>query len=210
MSRYRSVITAIEHAPYPAPYPFWLISRSQEARARGPFLLPVMLQSGDKRFKLFLGIILSFVLLATLTLWHNDGLGTLRDKLDRQFCSMNANYDEFGTLSYGPQVRKNIAIASSFGAHHDVFLALAWTVERVMKNRTLTVYAPLPYGHGFQDIVDELGLFHGITKNYDELIRDVLANPGAEGIDIIILGTCEVECVAFKPFFGLSFWIFFC
>ena len=170
------------------------------------FLLPAMFQSGGpilKRFKLIYAISFSFVLLAILSIWHNDGLGTLRDTLDRQFCSMNANYDTLGSSLYGPQLRKNIAIATSFGNHHDVFLALAWTIERVMKNGTLTVYAPLPFGYGFQDVVDKLGLFHGVAKDNGELIRDVLANPGDGGIDMIILGTCEVECVAFIPPFFL-------
>jgi hypothetical protein len=157
------------------------------------------LQAGGKRFKLFCAISLSFVFLATLAIWHNNGLGTLRDTLDRQFCSTNENFDEIEPLLSGPQVRTNVVVASAFSHHHDVYLTVAWTAERVMKNGTLTVYAPLPFGYGFQDVVDELGLFHGTTKNYDELIHDVLANPGDGGIDLIIFGTCEADLRYYGP-----------
>ncbi|KAG5219809.1 Translation initiation factor component [Salix suchowensis] len=59
--------------------------------------------------------------------------------------------------------RKNVAIASTFGFHHDVFLALAWTMKRVLgpTDGAVQVYARTPYAFGFQEIVDELGLYKG-------------------------------------------------
>jgi hypothetical protein len=83
-----------------------------------------------------------------------------------------------------------------FGYHQDVMVTLAWTIERVMKtNRKLGMYAPWPPPFGLEDIVNDLGLFHGVVKQDTEFMRDVLDNPGDGGIDMIIFGTCEVECV---------------
>ena len=75
-------------------------------------------------------------------------------------------------------------------------VALAWTIERVMNsNGTLGFYAPWPPQFGLKDLVKDFGLFHGVVKQDKELVRDVLDNPGDGGIDMIIFGTCEIECV---------------
>jgi hypothetical protein len=117
--------------------------------------------------------------------------------LDQQFCSSTTpRQDNVDISSSQPQVRKNIALATHFGLHQDVMVALAWTIERVMKNNgTLSIYAPWPPPFGLEDIVNDLGLFHGVVKQDPELMRDILSDPGPGGIDMIIFGTCEVECV---------------
>ncbi|KAG9224550.1 hypothetical protein CCMSSC00406_0002299 [Pleurotus cornucopiae] len=91
--------------------------------------------------------------------------------------------------------RKNIAIASTFGFHHDVFLALAWTMKRVLgaAGGAVQVYARTPYAFGFQEIVDELGLYTGPVKTPEELVQDITRNNGEGSIDLVVLGTCEVD-----------------
>ncbi|PBK75884.1 hypothetical protein ARMSODRAFT_950233 [Armillaria solidipes] len=93
--------------------------------------------------------------------------------------------------------RHHIAIASTFGFHHDVYMALAWTVGRVLERSvaggSLQVYAPSPFGFDFQTVVDDLDLYHGKIHNPDDLIRD-LRSTGTETVyDIVILGTCEID-----------------
>jgi hypothetical protein len=59
-----------------------------------------------------------------------------------------------------------------------------------------TTYVPSPLAYGFDDVVKELGLFHGTTKHHEELINDVRDGE----IDLVILGTCEIEFVVlFSP-----------
>ncbi|KAJ6507960.1 hypothetical protein C8R47DRAFT_1236962 [Mycena vitilis] len=78
-----------------------------------------------------------------------------------------------------PQKRHRVAVASDFGYHFDVYMAL--------------VYAPAPFGHEFQTIVDSLRLFHGETKSSADLIHALNSNMGDGGIDMAVLGTCEVD-----------------
>lgn len=94
-----------------------------------------------------------------------------------------------------PERRKNVVIASSFGYHFDVYLAVAWTLKRVMRESSLRLYTPWPYYFDFQKIVDGYGLYNGEYDSHENLMRDVRANGGDGGIDLIIFGTCEIECV---------------
>jgi len=55
------------------------------------------------------------------------------------------------------------------------------------------VYAPGEFGFEFQTIVDTLGLYHGETKHSEELIKAIKSNMGDGGIDLVVLGTCEVD-----------------
>ncbi|KAF4571606.1 hypothetical protein EYR36_008948 [Pleurotus pulmonarius] len=91
--------------------------------------------------------------------------------------------------------RKHVAIASAFGFHHDVYLALAWTMKRVMgpSGGAVQVYARTPYAFGFQEIVDELGLYNGPVKTPEELVKDITQHGGEGSIDLVVLGTCEVD-----------------
>jgi hypothetical protein len=93
-----------------------------------------------------------------------------------------------------PQKRRNIAVASVFGFHHDVYLALVWTMQRVMMdNGKVQVYARPPYAFGFDDIVDQFGLYHGATKHPDDLISDIANDTTEGGIDMVVFGTCEID-----------------
>ncbi|KAJ7364252.1 hypothetical protein DFH08DRAFT_681115 [Mycena albidolilacea] len=55
------------------------------------------------------------------------------------------------------------------------------------------VYAPSEFGFEFQTIVDTLGLYHGELRHSDELIEAINSNMGDGGIDLVVLGTCEVD-----------------
>lgn len=104
--------------------------------------------------------------------------------------------------SIGPDARllkhKRIAIASGFGFHHDVYLALAWTLERVMKDRgQIGVYARTPLHFEFEKVVQQLGLYRGVIKDPQQLFLDLADRGLDDAIDMVILGTCEIECVSF-------------
>jgi hypothetical protein len=89
-------------------------------------------------------------------------------------------------------VHKNIAVASVFGFHFDVWLALVWTIERVWKGHGhVQVYADAPpFFYDFDTILDRLGLYHGSIKNPTELIKDLHQNTA---IDMVIFGTCTID-----------------
>ncbi|KAJ6623988.1 hypothetical protein B0H10DRAFT_1785286 [Mycena sp. CBHHK59/15] len=58
---------------------------------------------------------------------------------------------------------------------------------------TVEVYAPLPFAFEFQKVVETLQLYHGEVKDPEALISDLNSNVGDGGIDMVILGTCEVD-----------------
>jgi len=91
----------------------------------------------------------------------------------------------------------NIAIASGFGFHFDVYMTVAWTIQRMKEPVTLAVYTELPFQHDFQRIIDDYGIYTGPYKPPSELLQDVTSTTGDGAIDMIILGTCEIECVLF-------------
>jgi hypothetical protein len=90
-------------------------------------------------------------------------------------------------------VHHNIAVASVYDYHFDVYLALVWTLERVIKGHgSVQVYAATPFAFGFQNISNELGLYRGAIKDPNDLLNDIRRNTA---IDMVIFGTCESECV---------------
>lgn len=93
-------------------------------------------------------------------------------------------------------VHSNIAVASNFAYHFDVYLPLVWSIQRVLKGAGhLQVYAPTPFGFNFQNVSDELGLYRGHIKEPQDLIHDIRSSPEGDAIDMVILGTCEIEYV---------------
>ncbi|KAJ7210240.1 hypothetical protein C8J57DRAFT_1098272 [Mycena rebaudengoi] len=67
-------------------------------------------------------------------------------------------------------------------------------MDRRHTGGTVEVYAP-PFIFGFQTIVETLQLYRGMVKKPDALIDAINDNMGAGGIDMVVLGTCEIECV---------------
>lgn len=100
---------------------------------------------------------------------------------------------ETKSLAAIPQKRMNVAIASSFGFHFDVYMTVAWTLQRVMKEGNVQVYTPGTFGYDFQSIVEKYGLYKGTYKEHTALTQDVLDGNGDGGIDLIVFGTCELE-----------------
>ncbi|KAH9479939.1 hypothetical protein JR316_0008536 [Psilocybe cubensis] len=92
-----------------------------------------------------------------------------------------------------PQKRRNVAVASTFGYHFDVYMAVVWTLQRVMKEGKVQVYTPGPFYFDFQRIVDTYKLYNGTYKDYNTLVDDVTSVGGDGGIDLIVLGTCELD-----------------
>ncbi|KAJ7905015.1 hypothetical protein B0H13DRAFT_1881427 [Mycena leptocephala] len=131
-----------------------------------------------------------------------------------QLVSVNEEYSRAGTGLYPertspamlhtniaalsvPQKRYRVAVASTFGFHADVYMSLTWALQKVMDRShtggTVEVYAPFPLAYEFQSIVATLQLHHGEVKTPDTLIEDIDKNMGHGGIDLVVLGTCEVD-----------------
>ena len=63
-----------------------------------------------------------------------------------------------------------------------------------MKNEgKVQVYASTPFSFDFNRIVEEYRLYNGTFKHHDDLLRDINNDTGDGGIDMVILGTCEIE-----------------
>ena len=95
------------------------------------------------------------------------------------------------------QTHKNMVVASVFGAHFDVYMTVAWTLQRIMlkESGNLQVYAPTPFLFNFQEVVDQYGLYNGEVKDPNNLLGDIRSGGADGGIDLVILGTCEIEYV---------------
>ncbi|KAG5720101.1 putative eukaryotic translation initiation factor 5 [Termitomyces sp. T112] len=98
--------------------------------------------------------------------------------------------------STNSQRRQRVALASTFGFHHDVYMSVAWSLARVM-NRMLTgsveVYANVPFFYDFQKVVDDLGLYQDEYRQIDELSTALRNDLDEKSIDLVILGTCEID-----------------
>ncbi|KAF7316684.1 hypothetical protein HMN09_00401300 [Mycena chlorophos] len=93
-----------------------------------------------------------------------------------------------------PQKRFRVAVASHFGFHFDVYMALVWTLERVMARPdmqgSVEVFAEQPFGYQFHQIVDELRLYRGgAVRSPESLVAEI----GTGEIDLVVLGTCEID-----------------
>lgn len=53
------------------------------------------------------------------------------------------------------------------------------------------VYSQLPFAHGFQKVLNEVGLYHGSVKEFADVVHDVENTD----IDMVVIGTCELEYV---------------
>ncbi|KAL5482626.1 hypothetical protein ACEPAI_9220 [Sanghuangporus weigelae] len=95
--------------------------------------------------------------------------------------------------------RQHVAVASHFSQHFDVHLAAAHTIRQVLgRHGAVQVFANTPLLHGFQDVVDALGLYDQTIQHPDEFmdaIREPLSDPGDPDsmIDLVLFGTCEVD-----------------
>jgi hypothetical protein len=95
------------------------------------------------------------------------------------------------------QTHKNVVVASTFVAHFDVYMAVAWTLQRIMPKESgnLQVYASTPFLFNFQEVVDRYGLYKGEVKAPNDLLGDIKRVEDDGGIDLVIFGTCEFEYV---------------
>ncbi|KAJ6478976.1 hypothetical protein C8R45DRAFT_1006390 [Mycena sanguinolenta] len=95
-----------------------------------------------------------------------------------------------------PQRRHRIAVATTYSPHMDVYMSLAWTLQRVMDHNppggTVEVYAP-PFPYDFQTVVEQLGLYRGVVKKPDAFMDAINDNIGDDGVDTVVLGTCEMD-----------------
>jgi hypothetical protein len=74
-------------------------------------------------------------------------------------------------------------------------MTVAWTLQRIMPKDegNVQVYAQTPFLFKFQEVVEQYGLYEGEVKDYKDLVGDIKSGGGDGGIDLVILGTCEIE-----------------
>ncbi|PPQ75088.1 hypothetical protein CVT24_010153 [Panaeolus cyanescens] len=166
----------------------------------------------------FLLVGLVFVLFTSFLVWYNDITSWNDINPSRFRTSIGPSHSSSSTTSSDctvrlqqnlrsiPQKRQRVAIASTFGYHFDVYLALAWTMQRVMSrlpnpaahdlggNGTVAVYTPESEFHfGFNKIIDALGLYKGEIKPSENLFDDLDKAMDGHKIDLVVLGTCEID-----------------
>jgi len=143
---------------------------------------PTLYSSRRKFFAI--AAVLLFILIAG-SLWYKD------DTLCQLSIRIPTCTSQNAAASSQTFVYQNIVVASDFVFHFDVWLALVWTIQRVMKGHGhVQVYGPTPFAYDFDTIVDKLGLYHGSIKNPAELMNDIRGNTA---IDLVIFGTCTTD-----------------
>jgi hypothetical protein len=139
-----------------------------------------------RRYILSTAAILLFIIIAS-SLWYKE------ETLCKLSLRVSSCPSKSATAHPTTLVHRNIAVASVFGFHFDVYLALVWTMQRVMKGQgNVQVYAETPFAYEFQNITDELALYQGSFKDPAQLISDLHRDIT---IDMVVFGTCSVECV---------------
>ncbi|KZP07911.1 hypothetical protein FIBSPDRAFT_272137 [Athelia psychrophila] len=134
-----------------------------------------------------------------LTFWYHDSEAVCRIANGRRFCAdrhQPPNPAPSSHLNSYSFKHRNIAIATTFGYHFDVWLPVAWTLQRIMRGvegGAVQVYAQTPFAHGFGEISDNLGLYRGSIKDYEAIIADLRANEGDGGIDMVIFPTSIID-----------------
>ena len=97
--------------------------------------------------------------------------------------------------------RRNVTFASSFVYHGDVYMALAKTMGDIMDSEDadgqIHVFAQ-PFPYSFQEVVDDLHLWthQGVRGPQEDFIDFLNSETGEGGVDLVVLGTCQFECVA--------------
>jgi hypothetical protein len=192
-------------------------------------LNPALAQSLRRR-KWLLVVLAGATLLfffATVTKINTDEYQSYIDKHESETSSKedaNSKQPSSNTsvTSPPPFRHRNVAVASDFGGHFDVYLAFVKTLHDVLSEDddtypdwTLQVFAGTPFGHGFQDVVDKLKLYEQKARHPDELDNAMKydGTPADVGggiaeevvIDLLVFGTCEMECVFFSPNFLLCY-----
>ncbi|KAI0662861.1 hypothetical protein C8Q70DRAFT_954215 [Cubamyces menziesii] len=103
------------------------------------------------------------------------------------------------TAEIPPRRRRNVAFATTFVLHGDVYMAFAKTIGEAMDaeggdDQRIHLFAP-EFSFGFQEIIDDLELWthRGIRGDSDQLIEHVNKSSDQGGIDLIVFGTCEFD-----------------
>jgi len=101
-------------------------------------------------------------------------------------------------------VCRHVAVATTVDWHFDIYMNVAGTVEKELAasscgDSDVRVYRPSPFRYKFEQMVAELGPFHGQFFGQEGLITDLNSttlypeDTESPMIDLLILGTCEWE-----------------
>jgi hypothetical protein len=97
------------------------------------------------------------------------------------------------------RVCRHVAVASYVGWHFEIYMSIVAVLEKELcpfPTGSVHVYLPESFRYGFDNLVDELGLYHGNFSTKHELFDDMDSAslfPEDEGsmIDMIVLPSCE-------------------
>jgi hypothetical protein len=126
-------------------------------------------------------------------LWNPTLLSRRSARLDQSCLPVQQHNEHLST----PIKRHSVVVASAFGFHTDVYMALVWTLERITQKPVPVYHVDNePFNFGFGEAVKRLGLHHGPVLNISDL-PSALNNTSSDGtmIDLLVFGTCEVEYV---------------
>lgn len=106
-----------------------------------------------------------------------------------------------------PSRRRHIAVASVMPYHSEVYDALVWTLERIIRKHseegiTVSLYESSSEGE-FTNLMKDLEMVTVPVRRSEDLRIDIsrtdLFGKDGEMIDMVLLGTCEGECVKRTP-----------
>lgn len=145
----------------------------------------------------FVVLFIFFAVLISLYLLHDPRYMRYAVSVqDEEFCRkpVVAHLSSLNTI---PQRRRRVAIASMFDHHFDVYMSFAWSLARAMNSSStggsIEVYAETPFKYHFQNIIEELHLFPHSYRDPQDLLPAIRGEMGDGGIDMVVLGTCEIE-----------------
>ena len=104
------------------------------------------------------------------------------------------------TTSPHALLRRNVTFATSFVYHGDVYMTLAKSMGDLMDTEEaptqISVFAQ-PFPFGFQDIVQDYGLWkhQGVRAEHEKFVDFLNSETGDGAVDLVVLGTCQYECV---------------
>ncbi|KAH9853389.1 hypothetical protein C2E23DRAFT_822865 [Lenzites betulinus] len=149
-----------------------------------------------------LGLLVACVIVSFWLLSHSLSSGrdtTAWEWTVGRYPSNPASDSEAATAELPPRRRRNVAFATSFVMHGDVYMSFAKTVGQAMDaeggdGQYIHLFAP-EFSFGFQDVIDERNLWthRGVRGGYEQLIEHVNKSSAEGGVDLIVFGTCEFD-----------------
>ncbi|KAI8984936.1 hypothetical protein BD414DRAFT_489771 [Trametes punicea] len=144
-------------------------------------------------------LFVSSLWLLSHSLYSGDGSSAWGNRKEGYPPYLNIHQPLESVADLSSRRRRNVAFATSFVMHGDVYMAFARSMGEVMDadgsdDQYIHLFAP-EFSFGLQEVVHKLNLWthRGIRANYDQLMHYVDRSSEEGGIDLIVFGTCEFD-----------------